>query len=170
MTKATRISPHDVLEKAEKQFGMVPNLLREMSVSPAAALVYLNGQAAMENATLTDVEQQAVQYMVSFQNDCKYCMAAHAANLRTMGHSRDELGQVKAGGPFRDPRLQDLADLAHSLMERKGRLSDAELAKYEKKGITREQIIEVIALISLKTLSNYVNHISHTEIDERFRD
>ena len=43
---------HQILEQVKRKFGFVPNVLREMSASPAALQVYLGGQESLAQGSL----------------------------------------------------------------------------------------------------------------------
>ncbi len=159
----------DAFAAVREKYGFVPNLIREMSKSPAAARVYLDGQEAMAGASLGSREQQAVQLAVSAYNRCDYCQAAHRAGGRTAGIPASDLDAIQKNSLPRDARLRSLVSATHLLLLRRGFLSAADLTALEAEGIDRGQVYEIVALIGLKTISNYVNHIAHTEIDEAFR-
>jgi hypothetical protein len=57
-----------VFEAVRRQYGFVPNVIREIAVSPAAARVYVEGQRIMGGAALSAREQQAVSLAVSRHN------------------------------------------------------------------------------------------------------
>lgn len=159
----------EVLATVEARFGFVPNVIREMSKSPAAARVYVEGQEAMAGASLTATEQQAVQLAVSVHNACGYCQAAHRLGGRMAGISAEDLLAIEKGTLPRDPRLKPLVHATCLLLERRGFLGKTDIATIEGAGVDRPRLYEIIALIGLKAISNYVNHIAHTEIDEAFR-
>lgn len=59
-----RVATHtadEILTQVKKKLGFVPNLFREMSISPVALVVYLDGQEALAAGMLSPREQQAVQ-------------------------------------------------------------------------------------------------------------
>ena len=159
----------EVFAAVEAKFGFVPNVIREMGKSPAVARVYVEGQEAMADASLTALEQLAVQLAVSVHNACGYCQAAHRLGGRMAGIPDEDLEAIEKGLLPRDPRLKPLVHATRLLLQRRGFLGKADLAIIEAAGVDRPQLYEIIALIGLKTISNYVNHIAHTEIDKAFR-
>ncbi len=159
----------EVFAAVRKKYGFVPNLIREMSKSPAVASVYLGGQEAMATASLTPREQQAIQLAVSTYNACEYCRAAHRLGGKMAGIAPQDLDAIQRGGLPQDERLNSLVSATRFLHQRRGFLGKDEVAAFEAAGVDRGQLYEIVALIGLKTISNYVNHIAHTEIDEAFR-
>ena len=71
------MNSNDILSAVKAKFGFVPNVLQELSKSPVAAQVYVQGQQIMGEATLSAKEQQVVSLAISTANTCAYCQSAH---------------------------------------------------------------------------------------------
>lgn len=171
MTQTTTADPRAerILEQVEEAYGFRPNLIREFVTSPAVAQVYLGGQEAMQEASLTDAEQNAVMLAVSARNECHYCTAAHSAIGRQVGLGDAQVEAILAGDEPEDERLASLVRATHRVLDEEGWLEEDDLAELEDRGVDRAQLYEIVALIGLKTISNYVNHIAGTEVDPQFR-
>ncbi len=159
-----------IIEAARREFGFLPNLVRELLVSPAVARAYLCGQAAMAGAALTAPEQQAVQLAVATYNDCGYCRAAHRRGAERAGIAAADIQAIAQGSPPDDMRLRTLTVATWQVLDAKGWLGSADLQALEQQGVDRRQLYEIIALVGLKTITNYINHVAHPEVDEAFRD
>ncbi len=166
---ATPPTAQEILEQVKHKYGFVPNVLREMSASPAALQVYVAGQDALAKGSLSPLEQQAVQVTVAAHNSCDYCQAAHGWIAQKVGITTADLEAIKTGRRPQNPEVAAIVEAARTLLEQRGWLGDAELRALEKKGVGRAKLYEVIAFIGLKTISNYVNHIAHTPIDDAFQ-
>lgn len=158
----------DAFEMVKAKFGFVPNLIREMARSPAVAQVYLRGQDAMAQASLSGPEQQIVQLAVAVYNECPYCRAAHRAGCRRAGVAQAEIDLVEKGSLPEDRRLRSLVSATWQVLDTRGWLGTSDLANLEAEGVDRAQLYEVVAFVGLKTISNYINHIAHTTIDREF--
>lgn len=158
----------EILEDVKKRTGFVPNVLTEMSVSPALLSAYIGGQTAMGKATLSAEEQQAVEIAVSQVSHCDYCATAHGAIGMSAGIDPADVEAIKGGGLPGDEGLANLVSATRMVYEKKGYLDSADISTLEVQGIDRERLFEIIALIALKTMTNYVNHISKTELDAAF--
>lgn len=171
MTTATNRSARaeEILSSVEEAYGFRPNLMKEMVASPAAARAYLAGQEAMEDATLTPAQAQAVQLAVAVHNGCHYCGAAHATVGRQTGISDEDVTAIEDGRLPDDPELAPLVKTTRRVLEKRGWLEEDDLAELAADGVDREKLFEVVAFVALKTLSNYVNHIAGTEVDPQFR-
>lgn len=157
-----------IFDAVKKNFGFIPNLIRELATSPAAAQAYLSGAGALGAGELTAKEQQVVQVVVAAHNSCHYCTAAHGTSALGAGLAKDDLAKILAGESPADEQLATVVETTRLLLERRGWLSDAERTSVEARGVTRAELYEIIGFIGVKTISNYVNHIAQTEVDEKF--
>lgn len=169
MATKTGPSVDQLLDKAKEKFGFVPNVLKSMSVSPALLQAYMQGQAAMQNATLSGQEQQAVQLTVSHRNDCGYCQTAHTVGGKAAGVAEDDLEAIKQGKEPQDEKLANLVKATRRILEKEGHLEESDLKTMEDQGITKEKVLEIVGIVGLKIMTNWTNHIMGTEIDEQFK-
>jgi len=160
-----------VRETAADVFGMVPNLVTEItSENPAVGDIYLEANARIEkNGVLSPAEQQAVILAISSYNDCHYCTKAHAVAGQQAGLDADTVDEINAGGLPADERLRSLVRATRRILGKRGWLSDADETEFSDLGLNRPELYEIITLIGIKTISNYVNHIAGTEIDGAFQ-
>lgn len=157
-----------ILSTVEENYGFRPNLIEELVEAPAAAQVYLRGQDAMAESSLSPAEQQAVQLTVATHNRCHYCDAAHGTLGRQSGIDEEDIEAIRDGVLPDDPDLAAVVRATRRVVEKRGWLDDTDLAELESDGIDRRELYEIVAFVALKTLSNYVNHIADTEIDPQF--
>lgn len=159
----------DILGKAEKSFGFVPNVLKELAASPEVLDLYVQGTEILNDTVLDEREKQLVILAVSAHNKCGYCQAAHGMVAKKAGASAEDVEAVKNHQPLSKARDNLLVDATNRLLEKKGWLTDEDQKEFEEKGIDRRQILEIVGIIALKTITNYANHIAHTEIDDVFK-
>lgn len=148
--------------------GFVPNLFRALANSPST----LNGFAALVEAndggTLSPLERQIVQLIVSVENQAPYCVAGHSAFAAAMNLPADPIVAVREGRPIPDKRLQALANFARALVRRRGHVTEQERTAVEAAGFTDAQMFEVIAGVALKTVTNYVSSAFSLAVDREF--
>lgn len=159
----------ETLAQVERAYGFVPNVLRELSTSPAALQVYVAGQHALAQGTLSPGEQQAVQIAVAVFNQCPYCQTAHSWVGKKAGLSAEDIEAIKTGKTPQDTAIATIVEATRTILDRRGWLGMEDLRRLEQQGVSRAKLYEVIAFIGLKTISNYVNHIAHTPLDELFQ-
>ncbi|MFW2404271.1 MAG: carboxymuconolactone decarboxylase family protein [Gammaproteobacteria bacterium] len=150
--------------QAKSNMGMVPNLFKGLANSPQALEAYLTLDKLIGEGSLSPVEQQLVRMVVSVQNECTYCVAAHTLGLQGAGLSDAQILEVRRGRSD-DAKLQALIDFTAKVMDTIGFVSDEELAAVRAAGYTDANIADVMVVITQKTLSNYFNHVHNTVLD-----
>lgn len=140
------------------------NAVRSLAASPAALEMFLSMNAALGRAALGPVERQVVLLAISEANGSAYCVAAHAALGLTVGLTGEGAAEARRGrGP--DPTLAALAAFALAVHEQRGRVSDADVARFRGAGFGDAHIAEVVALHALATFTNTFNLVNGTEPD-----
>lgn len=160
----------ELLDAAKAQMGFVPNMYRTMANSPGYLSTYLHGYKAFrEGSGFTPQEQEVVFLVLSRENNCEYCTAAHSMLADKVSKlDAGSLDAVRAGKPIADAKLNVLAEFASHALDTRGMITRDNANTFLSAGYTEQQILEVILAISVKILSNYSNHIFHTDVDEVF--
>ena len=156
------------LADAQKQYGMVPNLMGIMAESPALVRTYAEVGKAFESSSLSPLEQQIVILTASFLNECSYCMAAHSMIAKMVGLPAIEVEALREGRPLDDPRLETLRAFTRAVVRDRGSVSRPQVEEFLRAGFTKAQLLDVVLGVAFKTLSNYTNHIVDTPLDEAF--
>lgn len=68
-------------------------------------------------------------------------------------------------GKSGDPKKAAAATFGARLIERRGKVSDADLTTIRAAGFGDAQIVELIALTAQVSLTNMINNVANTEID-----
>ena len=98
-------------------------------------------------------------------NGFAYCVAVHTMGGGMPGLSDAVVEAIRDGKPIPDVRLAALSGFATAVVEKRGWVSDAEIAAFLDAGFTKAQVFEVVLAVSLKTLRNDINHIADTPLD-----
>lgn len=159
-----------VLEKAMQQVGFIPNMYSHMVNSPALLDTYLHGYAHFrENSGFTPAEQEVVFLVISDENNCHYCTAAHSMLAdQKSGVPTDIRQAIIKGQNICDPKISALADFTRFMVATRGLPTTAQVNAFLDAGYSEHHILDIILAISVKTLSNYSNHLFHTPVDEMF--
>lgn len=160
----------EVLDKAKKQVGFIPNMYANMVNSPGLLETYLDGYALFRaESGFTTQEQEVIFLAISRENGCDYCVAAHSfiADVKS-GLAAEVTDAIRDGRPIPDAKLASLAGFTALMVHKRGLPTKADVQAFLDAGYTERHILEVILGISVKTISNYSNHIFHTEVDEAF--
>ena len=100
---------------------------------------------------------------VSEINGCKYCTAAHTGKAKMAGASEAEtIGFRK--GESDDANIQALLDLAALFNEKRGAISDHELAAARAAGLSDAEILEALPIVVCNVFTNAINALAQTEL------
>ena len=158
-----------LLEKAEQNYGFVPNILGVMANSPALLEAYMSLSQIFEKTSFSAAEKQTVLLAVSTENDCGYCKSAHTAIAKMQNVDDAVLKAIANGDKLPDDKLDTLFNFTRAMVEKRGHPSNDNLQKFVDAGFSEAQVQDVIAGIGMKTLSNYNNHIAETPVDDQFK-
>lgn len=156
------------LEGLQKEIGFVPNLAATMAESPALIQGFTALRSILGGSAFTPLERETISLVVSFQNACTYCMAAHSTFAKMHGASEADLRALRAGEAPRDPRLAALAAYTRRLVASRGHASGEDREAFLAAGFTRAQALEAIAVTAFTTIANFAHNVSECAIDERF--
>ena len=148
--------------------GFVPNLIGVLAESPAAVEAYLTLMSIFDKSSFDAVERQVAILAISRTNECDYCMAAHSVVASMQDVPADVIQAIRNDKPIADAKLEALRTFAATVIEKRGWLSDDDVAAFRFAGYNQAQVLEVVLAASFKTLSNYANHVAETPLDDAF--
>lgn len=154
----------DLLDAVKAKLGLVPNMTRAMATAPAVLEGYLALSGALGHGTLSAKVREQIALAVGEANQCEYCLAAHATIGRSLGLTADQLRDARLGTAI-DPKTDALLRFARVVVEKRGRVSDADLAAVRAAGHDDGAIAEVVAAVALNLFTNYFNHVAGTDLD-----
>ncbi|WP_107852901.1 carboxymuconolactone decarboxylase family protein [Oceanimonas marisflavi] len=158
------------LEQARQKLGFVPNMYRAMANGPALLDTYLHGyQQFREHGSLSPVEQEVVLLVISRENGCDYCLAAHSTLADTAsGVPETVTNAIRNGKPVPDARLAALASFTEVMFTSRGNPTPEQAKAFLDAGYSEAAMLDVILALAVKTLSNYCNHLFETPVDDAF--
>lgn len=154
----------DLYAQVKKKFGKVPNIFLTMANSPAVlkGFLLLNESAGQSSFSPEVINEIAL--VVGEVNACHYCLSAHTAGAHAAG-IKDEVIQAARLGKSQDPKTQAILQLAKTIVEKRGHLSDQDIQTAKKAGISDKEITEIVFLVSINIFTNYFNNSVNTEVD-----
>lgn len=160
-----------LLDNAEKQIGIVPNMYANMANLPALLDTYGYGYNLFrKKGGFTPVEQEVVFLTISKENGCEYCMAAHSVVADMMSKVPVAVTEaIRSDEEIPDKKLSTLSSFTTIMVNKRGHPSEADAKEFLQAGYTEKHILAIILAISVKTISNYSNHIFHTPVDTMFK-
>lgn len=160
----------EILDKAVKQVGFLPNMYANMANAPGVLSTYLHGYALFRGESgLKPAEQEVVFLAVSQVNGCNYCTAAHSMIAdKKSGVPADVLKAIRSSEPIPDARHAALYALTAEMVRTQGRPDAATVKAFLGVGFQERDVLYIILAIAVKTLSNYSNHAFATPVDAAF--
>jgi uncharacterized peroxidase-related enzyme len=153
-----------MLDAVEKQLGVVPNLFRLVSLSPAALQGFLGMNGALAK-TLDLKTRERIALAVAQINGCNYCLSAHTylgLNLAKIDATEITLNRRGASS---DLKANAAVDFAAKITRARGNVSDADVQAVKAAGFTDAQIVEIVAIVAENVFTNFINIVADTDID-----
>jgi uncharacterized peroxidase-related enzyme len=169
-TGAAKSPAKDVMEGAQKNMGMVPNMYRTMANLPALLGAYEHGYNLFrEMSGFSPVEQEVVLITISRENGCDYCVAAHSFIADNMSKVPEAVTDaLRAGETPPDDKLAALSKFTRVMVETRGWPDKVDAKAFLDAGYEEMHMLGVVLALSVKTISNYSNHLFGTELDDAF--
>jgi len=172
MTRLKPVSPELATGKTKELYGVikgrlgvVPNMMQTMGNSPAFLQGYLNLGDALGGGTLGAKIGELIALTVAEANACNYCLSAHSyisANLLKIDPGTIEAAMSAESA---DSKTAAILKFARTLVDKKGQVTDSDLAALREETLTEGEIGEIIGYVALNILTNYFNTVAKTEID-----
>lgn len=153
-----------LLESVQAKLGMLPNLFKSMANSTATLEAYVNFRDALSRGNLSAKLREQIALAISERNGCQYCLAAHTAVGRMLGLSDDEITNNRRAESSDESTSAALAFVA-SLVDKQGKVSEAEVDLLRQSGFDDGRIAELVAVTVLTIMTNYFNLTAGTPID-----
>lgn len=161
----------ELFERSEEEFKMIPNLYKVMANAPEILQAYMDGDKNFrENSGFTSAEQEVILLVISYENGCEYCMAAHSTMADfTSNVPQKVTNAIREDKTIEDKKLSALANMTRETLLSRGRPEPSVVDDFLSAGYSEKQLLDIVLAISVKTLSNYTNHLFNTPIDKAFK-
>ena len=163
--EAAPAASRPLLEAVKKQFGVVPNLFRLVSNSPAALESYLGLSGRVEQRSLPAPTRERIALAVAEINGCNYCLSAHTYLGKNLAKLDDAEITANRNGASNDPKADAAVRFAVKVVRERGHVSEDDVRAVKSAGYDDAQLIEIVLHVALNTWTNYVNEVAKTDID-----
>ncbi len=163
--EAAPTASQPMLQAVKKQLGVVPNLFRMVSNSPAALEGYLSLSAALGKGELPAATRERIALAVAEVNGCGYCLSAHTYLGKHVAKLDDAEMSANRDGASTDAMAHAAVHFAAQVAKQRGHISDEDLAQVKAAGYSDAQVIEIVQHVALNTWTNYINEVAQTVID-----
>ncbi|SAK98602.1 carboxymuconolactone decarboxylase [Caballeronia fortuita] len=156
------------LEQLQRTFGMIPNIAGAMAGSPVLIDAFIGVFERVHASSLSEPQIQTLLLTNAVTNASEWPVAFHTALALKEGVHSADVDAIRHGAPPRDAKLAALSGLACTLIEQRGRLADADRARFLEAGFSAEQMLEVVAVVAASTITNYVASVTRPPLEAQF--
>jgi uncharacterized peroxidase-related enzyme len=158
-----------VLLEIEKTFGgHLPNIFKAYAEHPSLlAANWEKFKVVMLQGNLRRKVKEAIAMLVSYDNDCKYCVAAHSAALRRLKISDSDISAMHQGilpDDFTDQE-KALVRFARKANTHWYAMGNADLQVIIDLGVEQSEILEALGTLELFIAFNRCADVLGIEID-----
>jgi uncharacterized peroxidase-related enzyme len=162
--EAAPAAAQPLLDAVDAQLGVVPNLFRLVGLSPAALEGFLGLSGAL-GRTLDLKTRNRIALATAQVNGCDYCLSAHSYLGAHLAKLDEAEMAANRRGRSNDAKADAAVAFAAKVAERRGKVTDADIAAVKLAGYSDAQIVEIVANVALNVLTNLVNNVAETDID-----
>ncbi len=152
-----------IFDQLQKKLGFVPNLYAYLAKNDSALGDYLNFSG--RNSTLSARQKEIINLVVSQQNECSYCLAAHTQMGKMNGFTEEQILQIRAGENLGDSKLDALVQFTRLAVQNGGKVNDTAKENLFAAGYNEANIVDIAVAIGTKSISNYIHNIADFEVD-----
>ena len=167
-TPATADAPaasQPLLDGVKSQLGVVPNLFRVISNSPAALQGHLNLHGALSKGTLSAATRERIAIAVAELDGCDYCLSAHSYFGKNLLKLDDAELAANRNGASNDPKANAAVRFAAAVVRKRGRVNDDDISAVKLAGYDDATVVEIVQNVALNIWTNYLNEVAQTDID-----
>lgn len=157
-----------IFDEIKGAFGMVPNLFKTYAHYPPLLEANWNKvRAVMMQGSLSAKVKQTIAVLVSKDNACKYCIAAHRGALKSIGVSDEEIKQIEENIEKADFTVKEraLIDFARKANRDPLRIPDPDFETLRQSGASDAEIVEALGVMEVFTSFNKFLDSLQVDID-----
>ena len=158
----------EIYAEIEDAFGKIPNLFKTYAHFPPLLKANWNKvRAIMMQGNLRRKTKEAIALLVSKDNSCAYCVAAHTAALKSIGITEKEINIIEneiKKSMFTE-KERELITFARKANKDPNGITDKEFGKLKKAGASDSEIVEVLGVMEIFTAFNKFLDSLNVEID-----
>lgn len=163
--EAAPAASRPMLEAVRKQLGVVPNLFRLVSHSPAALEGYLGLSGALAKGSIPAATGERIALAIAEINGCDYCLSAHTYLGRKLAKLDDAEISANRSGASNDPKADAAVRFAAKVARERGHVGEDDVRAVKLAGYDDAQVVEIVLHVALNTWTNYINEVAKTNID-----
>jgi alkylhydroperoxidase family enzyme len=149
-------------------FGMVPNLIGAIAGSPKLINGLVGVFQQVHGGSFTEAQVQTLLLTNAVTNEAAWPVAFHSFLALKEGLSETDVQAIRARRLPQDKKLAALSHLARTLIEKRGRLDDEDIAAFTAAGFDQALVLEVVLVVAASTITNYSASVANPPLEEMF--
>ncbi len=158
------------LEALQGTFGMLPNLLGAMSTSPVLISELVALFQKVHGSSFSEQQIQIVLLTNAVTNASAWPVAFHTALALKAGVAAADVQAIRERAIPPNPKHAALSTLARTLIEKRGRLDDADVSRFLQAGFDKARLLEVIGVVAASTITNYTGSVTKPPVEAAFAE
>ena len=158
----------EIFTEIEGAFGKVPNLFKTYAYFPPLLKANWNKvKEIMMQGNLNRKTKEAIALLVSKDNSCAYCVAAHTTALKAIGTTEEEIKMIEGEiqkSTFTE-KERGLIAFVRKANKDPNKITDEEFEVLRKTGASNAEIVEALGVMELFTAFNKFLDSLNVEID-----
>jgi uncharacterized peroxidase-related enzyme len=163
-TEAAPIQTKPILDRYEKNLGVVPNFFRLIARSPDVLSAEANMHAILGKSLGHDTRER-IHIMTAEVNGCNYCLSVHSYVGDKFNHLSKEDMELNRDGHSTDAKADAAVQFAYRVATTRGHVTDADFEAVRSAGFTDEQLIDIVAETAFSFTTNLFNSTFQTDMD-----
>jgi uncharacterized peroxidase-related enzyme len=156
-----------ILERYDKNIGMIPNLFRLLAHSPDALKGVADLHAGL-GRSLGARTRERIHIMTAEVNGCDYCLTTHAYLAGKFTKLTPEDMELNRKGRSTDPKADAVLQFAYKVVKSRGHIEAADFEAVRAAGYTDAQIVDIVAEIAFSFTTNLFDNTFKTDFDTGF--
>jgi len=157
------------LQALEQKLGFLPNAIATMANSPTLLSAFVGAFGSFHGGSFNAAERQVLLLTNAVTIKCPWTIAVHSTFAIEEGMAESEINAIRQGKLPMDPKYAALSALTRALIEKRGNVSEAEIARFTAAGYAETQILEVVAGIGVSTMAATTTNLAGTPIEDRLK-
>lgn len=154
------------LRDVQSRFGTIPNLAGAMATSPVLVQAFVDIFDKVHGGSFPEQQIQTVLLTDAVTNGCAWAVALHTALGLKAGLDATDVETMRAGRSPSDGKIGALSTLARTLIEKRGRLAQEDIAQFLAAGFSEALLLEVITIVAASTITNYTGSVTNPPLEE----
>ena len=147
----------EIFAEINTAFGRIPNLFKTYAHHPPLLDANWNKvKRVMVEGVLARKVKESIAVLISKDNSCRYCIAAHEGALQSIGIDPEEIRLIETDLDRADftPKEKALIKLARKVNSAPLQVADDDIAAARTAGATDAEIVEALGVMELFTSFN----------------